>query len=121
MATKGGIDLFLNQLPGELRRVFVELFQYVLPNIRLGGPQHQDRAENFPWIRYDSTTASTANEEWTITHTLGQAPRWILPVLPLDSTSAQIVRLKCPRAADAQRIYLSSPDTGAQITLMVEV
>jgi hypothetical protein len=43
-----------------------------------------------------------------------------MPVLPLDTVNAKIVRLQVSRAADANRIYLKSPDTDAAVYFYLE-
>jgi hypothetical protein len=121
MASKGYVESQLNRLEAKLRNVMVQVFTHVLDNLQIGGVAHQEKAINFRWIRLDSTTATTANEEFSIVHGAGQMPLYLIPLMPLDSSGAWVPRLKVTRAADASRIYLSSPDTNAQFTMLMEI
>lgn len=120
MASKGYVEALLNKLDAKLRPSLIEIFAHVLETFRVGGLSHQEKAVNFHWVRFDSTTATTANEEFSIAHGLGGTPIHLIPYVPLDSSGTQYVRLKVTRPADANRIYLSSPDTRAPISVLVE-
>lgn len=120
MADKGYTQSLLSSLPTDQRTVLVRVFDYVLGNLRFGVRDNQDRAENFQLYRFDAVTSSVANTEFSISHGMAQAPYLLMPILPLDSSGGQIVRLKVTRAADSQRVYLSSADTGVSISVMVE-
>src|SRR5688572_18902544 len=121
MASKGYVNSLLNQLPADLRRVLSFALEHIVDTTQIGGISHQEKAANFKWIRLDSTTASVANEEFSIAHGAGQMPLYVLPLMPLDSSGVWFPRLKTTRPADASRIYLSSPDTGAQFTVLMEL
>jgi hypothetical protein len=121
MASKGYIEPLLNALPEGVKTPVTQAFRYVLDNLSIGLPDDGKRAVNFRWYRFDVVTSSIANTEVSIHHGLGQTPLLCWPILPLDSSGGQVVRLKVTRPADAQRVYLSSPDTGASLTLLIEV
>lgn len=121
MASKGYVESQLNRLESKTRNVLTQVFTHVLDTMQIGGLGHQEKAINFKWIRLDSTTAAVANEEFTIAHGAGQVPLYVIPLMPLDSSGAWLPRLKVTRAADASRIYLSSPDTGAPFTVLMEL
>lgn len=121
MASKGFVEAQLNRLEAKLRNVLTQVFTHVLDNLQIGGVSHQEKAINFRWVRVDSTTATNANEEFTIQHGAGQTPLYLLPLVPLDSSGAQLTRLKVTRKADASRIYLSSPDTNVQFSALMEI
>lgn len=121
MASKGYVESQLNRLDTKVRSVLTQVFGHVLDTMQIGGISHQEKAANFKWIRLDSTTATTANEEFTIPHGAGQMPLYVLPLMPLDSSGVWFPRLKTTRPADASRIYLSSPDTNAQFTVLMEL
>ena len=110
----------LNALPDAAKNAVTQAFRYVLDNLAIGQPDDRARATNFRWFRFSSTTSSVADTEFSIHHGQGTKPISCWPVLFLDSSGGQIVRLKVTRAADAQRIYLSSPDTGAIVTILAE-
>jgi hypothetical protein len=121
MASKGYVESQLNRLDAKIRNVFTQVFTHVLDNLQIGGISHQEKAINFRWIRVDSTTATTANEEFSIQHGGGQTPLYLIPLLPLDSSGGWCPRLKVTRAADASRVYLSSPDTNARFSMLMEI
>jgi hypothetical protein len=97
------------------------VFTHVLDTYQIGGIGHQEKAQNFRWVRLDSTTATVANQEFSIPHGGGQMPLYVIPLLPLDSSGVWTPRLKVTRPADASRIYLSSPDTNVQFTVLMEI
>ena len=100
--------------------MLTRVFEYFVENNELGPVAHQTKLTNFKGYYAQSTTSSTANDEFSVRHGIGRTPYLLVPVLPLDDTTAQLVRLKVSRAADAQRIYLTSPDTSAPIFLWLE-
>ena len=120
MASKGYVESLINRLDATTRVSLKAAFEHVLDTLQIGGIEHQEKAINFRMIRLDSTTAATANEEFSILHGLGTTPLHLLPLVPVSSSGAQLVRLKTSRAADASRIYLQSPDTGAPFSVLVE-
>jgi hypothetical protein len=121
VASKGYVESLLNALPDGVKGPVTQAFRYVLDNLAVGLPDDTKRATNFRWYRFDSVTSSVANAEFSIHHGLGQIPLLCWPILPLDSSGGQVVRVKVTRPADAQRVYLSSPDTGASLTMVIEV
>lgn len=108
----GGVD-------SSLRRSLDQAWEYVLGNLRFGRPIAGDRAENIQAYYQEGTTPSVANTEFSILHGLERAPYLIVPVLPLVE-GAQLVRLTVTRAPDTMRVYLSSPDTDAPVTILIE-
>jgi hypothetical protein len=121
MADKGYVTSLLNKLDPSIRQVLNLAFEHVIDNLQFGGISHQDKARNFRFYRLDGVTSSVANQEFTIMHGLGQTPLAVVgQYLPLDSTGGQIVRLNVTRVADGSRLYLSSPDTGAAFSVLVE-
>lgn len=120
MASKGYVESLLNSLPEGVKNPVTQAFRYLLDNIAIGLPDNTKRATNLRWYRFDTVTSSVANTEFSIHHGQGSSPLLCLPVAFLDSSGGQVVRLKVTRAADAQRIYFSSPDTGASLSVMVE-
>lgn len=120
MASKGYVETLINALPEGVKNGVTSAFRYVLDNLAIGLPDSGKRATNFRWYRFDAVTSSVANTEFSIHHGQGASPLVCFPVMFLDSSGGQIVRLKVTRAADAQRIYLSSPDTGASLSVLAE-
>lgn len=119
MARATYIETLFGSLDAPIRRALKQAFTYLLDNLRFGRPEHSGRAENLQAYFFSGTTPSTANEEFSIIHGLGRAPYLAIPVLPLDA-GATFVRLHVPRAPDGNRIYLTSPETNAPITILVE-
>src|SRR5687767_8319722 len=101
MASKGYVESQLNRLDTKIRNVFTRVFTHVLDTYQIGGISHQEKALNFKWIRLDSTTASVADQEFTIQHGAGQMPLYVIPLMPLDSSGVWLPRLKVTRPADA--------------------
>lgn len=118
MATKGYIDQLLNALPTDLRYPLRSAFYYVMDNWRVGDGR---RAENAQWYAMESTTASVANTEFSILHGMGAAPGRFIPVVRLNEVGNQLVTLTVTRAADAQRLYFSSPSTSAVFSGFLEI
>jgi len=120
MASKGYLESLLNSLPDGVKTPVMQAVRELATNLAFGLPDPMKKATNFRAIRFDSTTAAVANTEFTIHHGQGSTPLFIWPVAYLDSSGGQMVRLKVTRPADAQRIYLSSPDTSAVVSVLAE-
>ena len=121
MSSKGYVESLINRLDDQIRVAIRYAFQHVMDNGQIGGIEHQEKAVNFRWYRLDGTTSSVANQEFSIAHGLGVTPYHVLPFIPLNSTGSEMVALRVTRKADASRLYLSSPDTSAAISILVEV
>lgn len=121
MASQGYVETLLNAISdGKTKNAVTKTFEYVLNNLRLGLLGDQEKAENFRGYRFDVTTSTTANQEFSIQHGMGQTPTIAVPFLPLNVENAQTVPLTVSRVADNGRIYLKSSSTGASIHLYVE-
>lgn len=120
MSSKGYVESLLNALPDGTKNPVVQAFRHVLDNGAIGLPDDTKRATNFRWYRFDTVTSSIANTEFSIHHGQGAVPLVCWPVLFLDSSGGQVVRLRVTRPADVQRMYFSSPDTGAVISILAE-
>ncbi len=121
MADMGAVNTNLNGVPDEgLKRILLRIFEYILKDIRFGRAIDGDASKNFGGGFFAATTPAIANEEFTIAHTFGRTPYLCMPVIPLHSVGAKLVRLTNVRAADSARIYLASPDVDADFTLYIE-
>lgn len=120
MAALGTLESLVGGLEDRTKRALVECWRALVPNLRGGPVEHQTKLENFQRYYVNSTTSSTADNEFSVLHGLGRTPYAMRPVLPLDQIGAKTVRLEVTRAADAQRIYLKSPEANAPITLEIE-
>jgi hypothetical protein len=120
MAKTPGVESLVGGLDPDMKRVFVRVFDYVLNNLRIGRPDGGERAENLQAYFIEGTTPAVANTEFSIAHGLGQAPYLLVPVLDLTTVGKQSPRLTVTKAADGVRVYLSSPDTSAPFSAMVE-
>ena len=120
MAVSGYVESLLGGLTPDVKRVLTEAFRYVLPNGRFGPVAHQSKSENFLAYYVNSTTGSTANEEFSIVHGLGRTPYLCVPVLSLESSASQWIPLFVTRPADSQRIYFRSSSTSAAFTVLIE-
>lgn len=119
MANIGYVESQLGTLPPNQKGPIKAAFEYVLDNISFGVVEHQTRATNFQAYWYTSTTAATANQEFSIAHGLGRTPSFAIPVLPLDQVNSQTPVLKVSRAADNNRLYLSSASTSIPFAVLV--
>jgi len=120
MADLGFVRGQLNGIKDETtKRILGTIFEHILGNLRIGVPEHQERAENFQMYFEKSTTASDTSE-FSIVHGLPSSPHYAIQVLELDNPGAKIVPLEVSRAADGKRIYLKSSSTSAPICLLVE-
>jgi hypothetical protein len=113
-------DAEFGSLPDNIRRVLVAIFKSFLPNLRGGPVEHQTKLENFARYYVNSTTSSTANNEFSVQHGLGRAPYALRQVMALDQVGAKLVNLEVSRVADSQRVYLKSPSTAVPMTLELE-
>lgn len=122
MADFGNVDVMLASLPdSDQRKLFSAVFKYILKSgLRFGRAIAGDATENFGGGFFKATTPAVANEEFTVVHSFGRKPYLLIPVLPLDTVNAKIVRLQVSKAADATRIYLKSPDTDAAVYFYLE-
>ena len=120
MASKGYLESLLNALPDDVKGPVMQAVRELATNLTIGLPDTTKKATNFRWTRFDAVTSSVANTEFSIHHGVGSLPLVCWPVMFLDSSGGQSVRLKVTKPADAQRIYLSSPDTGASVSILAE-
>lgn len=121
MAQVSYINQVLAGFPADQRKALQLAFEYVLTNLRFGQPDSTERAENLQLYYFDATTPAVANTEFSIAHGLASAPYNMLQVLPVGVVGKQIVPLRVTRAADGNRIYLSSSVASAAITVAIEV
>ena len=108
MATMGYVESLIGGLDAGVRLALRRIFDYVLRNLRMGPVVNNTRSENLQAYFYTATTPGTANEEFSIAHSLGRTPTTLVPILGLDSVNQSIVPLVVSRAADATRVYLQS-------------
>lgn len=120
MAAPGTIQTLLGGLPADTKKVLQTIFDFVLRNGRFGRPGHQMPTENIGRVFIEGTTHSVANTEFSIVHGLEGAPYLALPVLDLQTVNSRTVPLTVSRAADTKRVYLTSSETSAAFTLLVE-
>ena len=117
MASKGQVDLLLNSLPTEEKKVLSEVFRYVLSWFALGTTP---KAENFAWYRVTGTTHVDTNTEFSIAHGMDHAPQNLIPIVDLTAVNSQLVPLTVTRAPDARRIYLKSVSTNVTFCCYLE-
>lgn len=102
------------------QRILKAAFKYILRDIRFGRVTTGKAATNFSGGFFSGTTPSVANQEFTIPHTFGSPPYLLLPVLPVDTVNASMVRLTVSRVADASNVYLKSPETSQTVFVYLE-
>lgn len=120
MADIAFVEAAFASVEKDTKKACIEAHRYVLGNLTLGAPEDARRSKNFQWYWFSGTTSSIASQEFSIAHGLGRVPTVIIPVLPLANVGARLVDLQVTRAADMNRIYLSSPSTSAAVTILVE-
>lgn len=120
MADIAYIKSLFGSTPEAVKKAAEAAFTYVLGNLTLGAPDEARRSKNFQWYWFSGTTSSVANREFSIAHGLGKVPNVVIPVLPVSQVGAQFVPLTVSRAADVNRIYLTSSSTSAAFMLLVE-
>ena len=121
MSEIGSIETRLGGIADmETRRILVSIFTTLLPDTRFGRAVTNTPSTNMGGGFFTATTPAVANTEFSIEHSFGHAPYLLIPVLPLNSINAKIARLTVTRAADADRVWLSSPDTDAAIVVYLE-
>lgn len=120
MSSLGGLEALLGGLDDNTKRALTEVLRALVPNLRGGPVDHQVKLENFQRYYVNSTTASSSNTEFSVVHGMGRAPYAMRAVLPLDAVGSRLVPLTVSRAADAVRVYLTSPSTSAPFTLELE-
>src|SRR5687767_10357647 len=91
MAAIGGLLALIGGLETNTKRVMTELINAAFPNLRGGPVDHQTKLENFQRYYVNSTTNSTANDQFSVVHGMGRAPYAMRPVLPLDQIGAKTV------------------------------
>jgi len=121
MAQVSYINQVLAGFPSDQRKALQLAFEYVLTNLRLGRPDPASRAENLQLYYFDGITASVANTEFSMVHGLAAVPYNMIQVLPVRVVGAQIVPLRVTRAADTNRVYLSSSVVNAPFMIALEV
>jgi len=117
MANKGQAQLLVNGLDADVRKALTNLIDYTYSWFSLGG---KTKAENFAWYRVDGTTSSSANTEFSIQHGMDHIPQKAVPFLDFNNINSAMPVLTVTKAADANRIYLSSPSTGVSFSLYLE-
>lgn len=117
MATKAYVDQFLNALDANVRYPIRGAIWYLMDNWRLGDGA---RAVNAQWYQVKGTTNAVANAEFAIRHGIGSIPKWLIPVLDVTATNAQLVPLTTSRSADATYVYLKSSVASAPFTVFLE-
>ncbi len=112
--------MFEGKQEAALNAAFQEVQQNLLAGRPVAGDGQTARGANLRWFPLSATTPSTPFEEFSIPHGIGTTPYNLIPCLPLDGVGGRMVDLSVTRAADVQRVYLSSSVADAPITVFVE-
>jgi hypothetical protein len=120
MATPGYIQALVGGLPADIKAALQKIGEYILGNLKLGHPEHQTRATNLQAYWVTGRTHVTPGAEFSIVHGLEQPPYLAVPVIDLQAVGSATVALQVTRAADANRIYLTSSVSDAPIALLIE-
>jgi len=122
MATSAYVKALLGGVPLELKAALQRSFEYVFDrNFEFGPVDHQQPTANFRGVYLKVTTSSAANQEVSVAHGLGRVPNvWFQVVRPTAVNSRYVGDLTVSKAADANRLYLTSTSTSAVTYLYVE-
>lgn len=121
MADEGHIRTMLNGVTdANMKQILTKVFEYLLKEIRFGRAEDGDPSKNFGGGFFAGRTHATADTEFSIQHTFGRKPYLAIQVVPLDQVNSEIVPLKVTRAADSQRVYLSSSEEDVPFFLYLE-
>lgn len=120
MADAAYVQQILTSLEEDVKRQVGAAFDYVLKDVRFGQAGEAEPCVNLGGGLFRAMTHAVANTEFSIAHNFGRIPYLLIPVLPGNVVGAKIVRLENARAWDAQRIYLKSPETDAEIYFYLE-
>ena len=125
MATSSHARALLGGLESAIKKSLGEVVDYVFNNSLAFGPidanEARTRTTNFYGRYVKVTTHGTANTETAIAHGLGRVPNVCWQVTsPRVVNSRFLGDLTIARAADENRMYLSSGSTGAVVWMYVE-
>lgn len=125
MATSSFAKTLLGGIDAQLKRVLSEVFDYFLNGNLSFGPVDtgalQSKTDNFRGRYVKVVTSATANQEAAIAHGLGRKPNVMWQVIPPSVVNATFLGdLFVSRAADENRIYLTSASTSVTTWLYVE-
>lgn len=120
MADIAYVKSFLGGIDAAIKRAVSAALEYILDNLTIGAVEDGTRADNFQWYFRKLTTPGTANQEFSVTHSLGRKPRLLIPILPLDVQGAKLVPLEVSEIADESRVYLKSSETNATTYVLIE-
>lgn len=120
MAQSSYVESQLGGVDATLKRALKAIFDYVLSNLRFGPIEANTRAENLTGRYYHGTTHATPNTEFSVKHELQVKPYMAVQVIDLTTVNSVHLQLTVTKAADAERIYLSSPVASATFAIYVE-
>jgi hypothetical protein len=122
MADLGFIESEIRSWPAALQPTALRIFRAILRDIRFGHPNGDaaDPALNLGGAFLHGTTPATPGTEFSIPHAFGRTPYLATPVLRLDAVGSSVVPLTVSRAADAKRVYFTSTEADAPVSLFVE-
>lgn len=122
MADLGTIEQEINSLPAAIRPTMLRIFRAFMKDMRFGHPKGEqpDPMTNFGGGFFHGTTPSTPGDEFTIAHGFGRTPYLAFPALRLDAVGSSVVPLTVSRVADDRRVYFTSTEADAPVTLIIE-
>lgn len=125
MATSSHAKTLLGGVPAELKTPLHKVVEYIFDRTMAFGPisatDPRTATTNFAGRYLRVTTSGTANQEFTVAHGLGRTPNVCWQVgHPRVVNSRFLGDLTFARAADDNRIYMTSASTGATFFLYCE-
>jgi hypothetical protein len=125
VATSSFARTLIGGLGADFKKALGEVFDYLLNNSLAFGPIDADAAQtkttNFLGRYVKVTTSGTANQEAAIAHGLGRTPNVMWQVVSPRVVNARFIGdLTVSRAADDNRLYVTSASTGATVWMYIE-
>ena len=124
MAQSSYLKTFFGGFPADMKSAMHRAAEYLLDHsLEFGAvdtTKAQSQSRNMRGVYVQVTTSTTANQEVAVAHGLGREPGVCWQVGAPKVVNSQWVNLTFSRAADANRVYVTSASTNATTFLYVE-
>lgn len=120
MAKAAFLKALFGVFPGVQKSALYQAADFLCDRNWRFGPPGSTRSENMAGVFVQLTTSSVSTGVVSVAHGLGKIPDIFWPVGNPRVVNSFLPRLSVPRAADATRLYVTSPDTAVTCSLYVE-